>query len=149
MSEISQKDIEFLFQEEVLDQHGEYLMDLFVQTIEEKNIRVTDELMESLNYRIFKEGQNRGLRVNFYTYGRFIEIRKHKKKNASQWKTNTNALLFGVKENRPKKGKDTDWYSANAYGSLNRLISILMNELSSQEVARLKGILQNRINSNV
>lgn len=147
MPEISQKEIDFLFQEEVLDQHGEFLMDLFVETIEQKNLRVSDELMESLNYRVFKEGQNRGLRVNFNVYGRFIEIRKHKKKNTIQ--PSTNALLWGVKENRPKKRKDTDWYSANAYGSLNTLYSILSNELTTEEVSRLKGIIQNRINTQV
>lgn len=144
MDNITQKDIELLFQEEVLDQHGEYLMDLFFETIEQKNIRVTDDLLESLTYRIFREGGNRGLRVSFLVYGRFIEIRRHKRlshKNALS--TNTNALLWGIKENNIKKGKDTDWYSANAYGSLNRLISILSNELTNEEVARLKGILKN------
>lgn len=145
MAEISQKDIEFLFQEDVLDEHGEYLCDLLVETLEEKNIRVSDELLESINCRTFTEGQNRGLRVNFLVYGRFIEIRKHKKNQTKLSQTNTNALLWGIKENRAKKPKDTDWYSSNAYGSLNRLISILMNELSDQEVTRLKGILQNRI----
>ena len=74
MSEISQKDIEFLFQEEVLDQHGEYLIDLLTETLQGKNIRVTDDLMEGLNYRMFREGENRGLRVNFFTYGRFIQL---------------------------------------------------------------------------
>lgn len=147
MSEISQKDIEFLFQEEVLDEHGEFLMDLLLETLEKKNIRESDELMESIDYRIFKEGQDRGLRFKFNVYGRFIEIRKHKKKNVIQ--PNTNSLIWGMKENRPKKHKDTDWYSANAYGSLNRLYSILSNELTKEEVARLKGILQNRINKQV
>lgn len=147
MSEISQKDIDFLFQEEVLDQHGEFLQDLFMETIEQKNIRVSDDLLESLdaNYKIFKEGTDRGLRYKFNIYGRFIEIRKHKKKNKIE--PNTNALLWGVKENRPKKRKDVDWYSANAYGSLNRLYSILSNELTTEEVSRLKGIIQNRINT--
>ena len=142
MADVSQKDIEFLFQEEVLDQHGEFLIDLLTESLREKDIRVTDELMESLNYRIFREGENRGLRINFFTYGRFIEIRKHKKRN--RFDVNTNQLLWGVKENR-KKTKDTDWYSRNAYGSLNRLISVLMNELSNEEITRLKGILENRV----
>jgi adenylate cyclase len=150
MAEITQKDIEYLFQEEVLSQHGEYLIDLLVETLQEKNIRVTDELMDVLNYTNFKEGINRGLRVNFFTYGRFIEIRKHKKRGRNLMDTNTNSLLWGIKENRTKpRSKDTDWYSKNAYGTLNRLISVLMYELSDQEVARIKGILENRINISV
>jgi hypothetical protein len=146
MAEISQKDIEFLFQEEVLSQHGEFLIDLLTETLEEKNIRVTDDLLESLNYQVSRQGQDRILKVNFFDYGRFIEIRKHKTKQQNRMDVNTNRLLWGVKENKLKKGKDTDWYSKNAYGSLNRLISILMNELSKEEITRLKGILENRVN---
>lgn len=139
------KDIEWLWQEEVLDQHGEFLMDLFQDTIAEKNIRVSDDLSLSLDYRIFREGNDRGLRVKFLTYGRFIEIRKHKKRNSMD--TKTNALLWNAKDNtmQRRKMKDVDWYSRNAYGSLNRLISIVMYELTDQEINRLKGIIQNRI----
>lgn len=147
MADITIKDIEFLWQEEVLSQHGEFLIDLFVDTIEEKNIRVSDELMDSLNYSAFREGEDRGLRINFFDYGRFIEIRKHKKRNRMD--TNTNQLLWGAKDNSMKKkpAKDVDWYSRNAYGSLNRLIAIVMYELTDQEIDRLKGIIQNRIQS--
>lgn len=148
--DITQKDIEFLFQEEVLDEHGKYLWELFIDTIDEKNIKVSEELLKSINFRIFKEGESRGLRVNFFDYGRFIEIRKHKKRKRNNPEPNTNALLWGIRNNRPEKRmKDTDWYSANAYGSLNRLISILMYELSDTEVARLKGILQNSKNKSI
>lgn len=144
MADIDNKDIEFLWQEEVLSQHGEFLMDLFQDTITEKNIRVSDDLMDSLNYSSFREGENRGLRINFFEHGRFIEIRKHKKRNRMD--TNTNALLWGAKDNTiNKKMKDVDWYSRNAYGSLNRLISIVMNELTTDEINRLKNIIQNRI----
>lgn len=145
MAEFATKDIELLWQEEVLDQHGEFLLDLLQDTISEKNIRVTDDLLESLNYRIFTEGNDRGLRINFLTYGRFIEIRKHKKRNRMD--TNTNVLLWNAKDNsmKARKMKDVDWYSRNAYGSINRLIAIVMNELTDDEINRLKGIIQNRI----
>ena len=145
MADIDNKDIEFLWQEEVLSQHGEFLMDLFQDTITEKNIRVSDDLMDSLNYSAFREGEDRGLRINFFEHGRFIEIRKHKKRNRMD--TNTNATLWNAKDNsmNRKKMKDVDWYSRNAYGSLNRLISIVMNELTTEEMNRLKAIIQNRI----
>lgn len=145
MAENINKEVEFLWQEEVLKKHGEFLMDLFTDTIKEKNIRVSDDLMESLHYSLFKEGEDRGLRVNFFTYGRFIEIRKHRRKR-NVMDTNTNKLLWGVKDNSMKrKPKDVDWYSSNAYGSLNRLIGILMYELSEKEMDRLKAIIQNQI----
>lgn len=147
---ITDKDIEFLFQEEVLDQHGEYLLDLFVESIEQKKIRVSDELLESLNYKVTRSGNDRILNVSFLTYGRFIEIRRHKMSKSRNKDVNTNSLIWGHKQNSmKKKAKDVDWYSKNAFGSLNRVISILMYELGDQERARLIGILQNRENSSL
>lgn len=144
MADFSDKEIEFLYQEEVLDQHGEFLLDLYEETISKKNIRDSDELLESISYKVSKNGNNRILTIIFEQYGRFIEIRFHKK-NKNKFTVNTNLLLWGSKQNSmKKKPKNVDWYSKNSYGSLNRLISILMNEMSEKEVARLKGILQNR-----
>lgn len=150
MADISQKDIELAFIQETLSYHGEYLCDLLIETIEKKKLRVSDELLDSIRYRTFKEGDNRGLRVNFFTYGRFIEIRKHRQKldKKNKFDDNMNADFFGLKENKTKH-KDTDWYSKNAYGSLNRLIAMLMYELSEEETERLKGILKNQINLSI
>jgi len=144
MADITQKDIELLFTENVLRQHGEYLMKLFRQTIESKNLRVSDDLLGSLGYSTFSKGDDRGLNIDFNTYGRFIEIQKHKKINVMGGNTNVDSM--NAKSNRMSKQKDTAWYSKNAYGSLNRLISILQNELSNEEMDRLKNILQSTIN---
>lgn len=144
MAEPTREDIEFLFQEEVLSQHGEFVVDLLQDTLEEKNIIFEGNLHEILDYDTFKQGVQRGVRFSFFDYGRFIEIRKHKKK--SKMDVNTNSLIWGIRENSmKKKPKDTDWYSKNVYGSLNRLIGVLMNEFSDHEIERLKKIITNRI----
>lgn len=143
MAEISRKEIELLFTEQVLEQHGVYLLSLFRQKLAEKNLRITGELAESINFETFKQfGTDRGLKVYFMDYGRFIEIQKFKR--ISKMDTNTNVALFGAKSNSLKKKKDTSWYSKNAYGSLNRLISILQNELSDMEIERIKNIIRNQ-----
>lgn len=148
MAEPTREDIEFLFQEEVLSQHGEFLADLLQDTLEEKNIIYEGDLHDVLDYDTFKRGQQRGLSLSFFDYGRFIEIRKHKR--ASKMDVNTNRDIWGIKENSMrKKPKDTDWYSKNVYGSLNRLIGVLMNEFSDHEIARLKRILSNRIETSI
>lgn len=144
MAEPTREDIEFLFQEEVLSQHGEFVVDLLQDTLEEKNIIFEGNLHKILDYDTFKRGVQRGLRISFFDYGRFIEIRKHKKQ--SKMDVNTNRLIWGIRENSmKKKPKDTDWYSKNVYGSLNRLIGVLMNEFSDHEIERLKKIIANRI----
>jgi hypothetical protein len=134
-------DIELLFVKEVLDQWGDDdLIDSLHDSIVEKKLRLTDELLESLQSRVTMEGKNPKLTVKFMTYGRFIEIINKRKQREG---VNTNALLFGLKENRTqKKRKNTDWYSKNAYGLLNKLISRLSYEYSEHEVKRLKGILE-------
>ena len=142
---ISENDIVMLYQQEVLDMHGEYLLDLFVESIESKNIRVSDELMDSLSYKVTRSGNGWVLNVGCKQYGRFLEIRRHKMNRKREKPVNVNVLLWGHKENRmSKRGKDVDWYSKNAFGAMNRLIGILMYELGDKERERLVGILKRR-----
>ena len=70
MSELN--DIEDLFVREVLDTHGEYIVDLLQESIEEKKLRITDELLESLDYKVVKRGGDYVLQISFLSYGRAI-----------------------------------------------------------------------------
>lgn len=136
-------DIELLFIEEVLDQWGnEDLIETLYDSVVSKKLRDSDELLDSLQAKIGREGNNPKLTVKFMSYGRALEIRFKRKKEKD---VNTNVLLFGAKENRPKKRrKNADWYSKNAYGLLNKLISRLSYEYSDEEIKRLKGILEHQ-----
>lgn len=146
MQEPKMQDIEFLFQDEVLSQHGEYLIDLLQESLQEKKIFFEGNLYNALKYEVFKKGEQRGLRLSFLDYGRFIEIRRHKGK--SKMSTNTNQLLWRIKENTMRK-KNTNWYSKNVYGSLNRLIGILMYEFTDYEIERLKKSITNKIETSL
>lgn len=146
MAEPKMQDIEFLFQDEVLSQHGEYLVDLLQESLQEKKIFFEGNLYNALKYEVFKKGEQRGLRLSFLDYGRFIEIRRHKGK--SKMSTNTNQLLWRIKENTMRK-KNTNWYSKNVYGSLNRLIGILMYEFTDYEIERLKKSITNKIETSL
>lgn len=136
-------DIELLFIEEVLDQWGnEDLVETLYDSVVSKKLRDSDELLDSLQAKVGKEGNNPKLTVKFMSYGRALEIRFKRKKEKD---VNTNVLLFGAKENKPnKRRKNADWYSKNAYGLLNKLISRLSYEYSDEEVKRLKGILEHQ-----
>lgn len=142
-------DIELLFLEEVLDQHGEYMCDLLADDVAAKRLRISDDLIDSINYRS-KGGSRPKLEVNFIGYGRAMEIRWHKRsQNTNKWaETNTNQSIWNVKSNT-RKWKDARWYSKNAYGSLNTLISRLSYEYTEAEQARLKGILQRQKNEKI
>jgi hypothetical protein len=144
-------ELELLFIAEVLDQHGEFLTDLLVEEIESKSL-ISDEdrehLLENISYNTSKYGINPVLVISFPAYGRFIEINYHKRsKNTGILdQESANRALWGRQNKqqakRDKKKKDTRWYSKNVYGSLNRLIGILMYEFSEEERARLTNLLE-------
>lgn len=138
------KEIKVLFIREVLDQHAEFLSDLFTDTLEANKIYRTGELADGIKYKVKTSSDSTALHISFPDYGRFIEIRynKLKKKKKNSFNVDTNKELFGIKNNSFKI-KNVNWYSRNAYGSLNRLISMLSNEFSEQEIERLKNILSN------
>lgn len=136
-------EIEDLFIREVLDTHGEYIVDLLQDSIEQKGLRITDELLDSLNYKVEKQGSDYVLSISFLSYGRAIEIHFFKSKLLRRDQKDKNE----ISKIRRAKRKDTRFYAKNVYGSINRLLGRLSSEYTNQEIARLKGILQNKINS--
>lgn len=137
-------DTEMLFISEELDQHGEYLSDLFVESIEEKGLIDTEELVDNITYGQSMMGNSPYLFFKFPLHGRFIEINFHRKKNSIQDAIDAFALTNSIKRRQQakKKKKDTRWYTRNVYGSLNRLLSRLATNYSQAEIARLKNILE-------
>jgi hypothetical protein len=146
MDTIDPKQIENLFIQEELDQHGEFLMDLLVEAIQEKKLLDTSALVKSMYYKINKKEGANSLSMNFYGYGRAIEIRYHTSKNSRKLlKPNTNHLLWNARGQQPPKpqwAKDARWYSKNLYGSLNRLYGRIAWGLGDQEKERLAGIIR-------
>ncbi|KAA6311343.1 hypothetical protein EZS27_037510 [termite gut metagenome] len=66
MSDTDDKELKLLFIEEELSQHGDWLCEAFTEAIEREKIIRTGDLYDSINYKRFREGDNPGLRVNFY-----------------------------------------------------------------------------------
>jgi len=137
-------EVEKLFVMEVLDTHGEYIMDLMSESITDKNLRITDELIDSLNYKVEQRGSDYVLSVSFLSYGRAIEIALFKSR---RMRREAKAGKNEVKNLRRAKQKDTRFYTKNVYGSINRLLGRMSYEYSKEEIERLKGILQNRVDN--
>lgn len=137
-------ELKLLHIEEQLSIFGEELCDELADAIEKRKLIRSGDLIDSLKYDAFKKGNNPGLRVSFVDYGRYVDIQGYAR---DKTKVNTNRELWGIKDNSLKK-KRKRWYASNMYGGLNRLIGRVMYGLSDREIARLKGILENRkINS--
>lgn len=140
------KELKQLYIEEELSQHGEWLCDVLMDAIERRGLIRTEGLHESISYDTFHQGENPGLRVSFFSYGRALEIAGNKKNRHT---VNTNRDVWRMRQNR-RSAKNTKWYAKNMFGGLNRLILRVMYGLSDREVERLKGILENRkIRNNV
>ena len=81
------KELKTLFIEEELSQHGEWLCDILTEAIETRELMQTDALHDSIDYKTFHDGENPGLKVSFFSYGRAFEIAGNKK-NRHQVDTN-------------------------------------------------------------
>lgn len=137
--------IEMAWIKEVLQKHGRFLSDLLSKEVAEKQLHQSGSLQHSIAFKTGDYGLNPHLSFSFMSHGRFIEINWHKKSRNSKVLSapNTNELLFGVKSSPVKqKKKNTLWYARNIYGSLNRLIGIIMYELSDEQRARLKAMIE-------
>lgn len=137
MEEASYKEIELFIREE-LSQHGEWLVDRFVEALEKNRNIDTGQLLESFDYETGTgTGGTQTLAVSFMTYGRAMEIagRKRKKRIKAE-----NANVWG-KKNRSRTGKKVEWYNRNRYAGYGRLIRRLTAGMSEQELQRIRGIL--------
>lgn len=135
------KELKQLYIEEELSQHGEWLCDMLMEAIDKRRLVQTRGLKDSIKQTAFHKGENPGLKVSFFSYGRAFEIAGNKKNRHT---VDTNREVWGMKKNRRAMKKNTQWYAKNMFGGLNRLISRVMYGLSDREIERLKGILENR-----
>ena len=136
-------ELKLLFIEEALSLHGEWLRDIFVEAIEKNKLKVTGDLLDSVNYSSFKDGENPGLRFSFFSYGRAVDMAGYKQ---NKHKVDTIHDIWGVKDNKLKKNANR-WYAKNMYAGYYKLVAKIMYGLGEQEIARLKGILENRKNT--
>lgn len=137
MNEISYKEIDLWVREE-LDQHGEWLVDRFVEALERGGHVVSGDLIDSFNYRTGSEMGAQTLTVSFFTYGRLMEATARKRKRQSAW-AKKNGEVWGKKNHRPKK---VQWYNKNRYAGYGRLIRRLTAGMSDAELQRIRGILE-------
>ena len=136
------REIKLLWMQEELSKFGEATVDMLIEEIQKHKMVNTGNLVDSFNYNSFMDHDNPGQRIFFATYGRYVDIGAYRSKTA----IDTNRVVWGMKENRKVNKK---WYARNMYRLLGRLQSCIMYCLSEEELARLKGILENRKNKNL
>ena len=136
MDDISYKEIDLWLREE-LSQHGEWLVDRFVEALEKGGHVVSGDLLDSFDYQT---GQgydgSQSLTVSFLTYGRLAEVASRRRRKSM--KKQQNHDVWGKKNHKPKK---VQWYNKNRYAGYGRLIRRLTAGMSDHELQRIRGIL--------
>lgn len=136
MDDISYKEIDLWVREE-LSQHGEWLIDRFVEALEKSGNVVSGDLLDSFDYQTSSEGGAQTLTVSFLTYGRLAEVMSSRRKK-QQKIAKKNGDVWASKNHKPKK---VQWYNKNRYGGYGRLIRRLTAGMSDHELQRIRGIL--------
>ena len=145
-SNFDQEQLEFI--KETLDLHGEFLCELLHESIIKKKMVKSGELQDYFSsnevYKVTNSGSPK-LSLVFPSYGRLAEIGYFRSRNTNSLLSGKrNNSVWGLKESKKKKKKDTRFYSKNVYGSLNRLIGILMYEYDEHTMQRMKTYINNR-----
>lgn len=134
MNNISYKELDLWIQEE-LSQHGEWLVDRFIEAIEKNKNIDTGALIDSMDYRTSTAlDGSAALDVSFNLYGRMAEVRSRRLKNQAK-----NQEVWARRNHRHKK---VQWYNRNRYAGYGRLISRLTAGMSDAELQRIRGILE-------
>ena len=131
---MDQNKLDFIFHE--LSDWAQYVDGKLRAQFSKKNIGVTDELIRSLHYEVFKSsGGNDGeFRLSFLEYGRMLDMGVGRAASHSISSNRNKYLREGAhKIRKPKK-----WYSPTTYGSLNRLIGTLVNGYAEVTLGTIK-----------
>lgn len=137
MDDISYKEIDLWVREE-LSQHGEWLVDRFIEALEKGGHVLSGDLIDSFNYETGRGYDGSlSLTVSFLTYGRLMEVASRRRKQHAAW-AKKNGEVWGKKNHKPKK---IQWYNKNRYAGYGRLIRRLSAGMSEHELQRIRGIL--------
>lgn len=138
MTEPTYQEIDLWVREE-LSQHGEWLVDRFIEALERGGNVDTGALAESFDYSTSTEQGAQVLTVSFLTYGRLAEVRSRRAKSAERFPRSNNRSAWAKKNHRPKR---VQWYNKNRYAGYGRLIRRLTAGMSDAELQRIRGILE-------
>lgn len=134
MTDPTYKELDLWIQEE-LSQHGEWLIDRFIDALERNKNVDSGNLIDSFDYRTSQEQGAQVLTVSFPLYGRLAEVRSRRLR-----KSGTNRDTWQRKHNH--KPKKVQWYNKNRYAGYGRLIRRLTAGMSEAELKRIRGILE-------
>jgi len=139
MKEASYQEIDLWVREE-LSQHGEWLVDRFIEALERGRNVDTGALIDSFDYATGSEQGAQTLTVSFLTYGRLAEVRsRHSRTVPDASPSGKNRSVWARKNHRPKR---VQWYNKNRYAGYGRLIRRLTAGMSDAELKRIRGILE-------
>ena len=132
--EYTDQEIE-LFIREQLKRHGAQLVERFVAALEKNKNIDTGRLAGSFESSATDIGGGSELAISFNAYGRMMEAVGRKRRRMA----GKNRDAWGKQNHRPKK---IEWYNRNRYAGYGRLVRRIAAGMSSMELQRIRGILE-------
>lgn len=139
MEEYTYQEIELFIREE-LSQHGEWLIDRFIDALERGGNVLSGDLIDSFDYGVTSKGADGSIEmdISFLTYGRLSEVMARRRKRNHSAEGSNRSKTFAGRNHRPKK---VEWYNRNRYAGYGRLIRRIAAGMSDIELQRIRGIL--------
>lgn len=91
---------------EELSQHGEWLVDRFIEALEKGGHVVSSDLIDSIDYMTGSEGGAQTLTVSLPTYGRAMEVMARKRRQQQGW-TKKNGEVWEIRANVSRRRNGT------------------------------------------
>jgi hypothetical protein len=136
-TDVSDKEIQQWISEE-LKQHGTFLVDRFVAALDKNKNVDTGALRSSFSQSVAFTPDGITLTLQFFTYGRYIEIAARRRKKHKEWEKKNGQVWNGTN----RKPKKVQWYNKNRYAGYGRLIRTLTAGMSDAELQRIRGIIE-------
>lgn len=134
-------DLKIAFVHKVLADYMQEVIVAMRRQIIRRDVRVTDELLNSLAYKVYQQAAQGNANLNFAEWGRMIDMGVGRAHPLSGLTATAEAIAEKSDKHTGRKPKKI--YSPIAYGKLNGLIGDLLYGFTEETMAVLKQNIDN------
>lgn len=131
-------DLKLAFVQKVLQDYMQRVVNTMRKEIIRRNVRVTDDLLKSLSYKVYQQQADGNAALSFAEWGRMVDMGVGRG-NPLSGLAGVRSTIKGKKGRKPKK-----IYSPIAYGQLNGLMGDLLYGFTEET----KTLIKNELNAN-
>jgi len=127
-----------------LEWFEKYLLENLVKALKQKDIGITEELMQSLEGRVKAAVDNSDgeFDLSFLSRGRFVDMGAGRgyRKGIYEQHNRKNKVYLALDAKQTIKRRPKKWYSRTAYGIIDRLLMRLVSNYEEEIINSVKSI---------